>query len=136
MIRALDWPLGSTRDFISDSALVANGESIASEGKGEYMYVEGRVLGNDGTPVPNATIETWETDDHGARPRRRRRGVLHSNELHTVGFYDTQYASREKPDCRGRLKTDADGRYGYRAVVPVAYPIPGDVSNVLSPSHC
>ena len=49
-------------------ASVANGESIASEGKGDYMYVEGRVFGNDGKPVPNATIETWETDDHGACP--------------------------------------------------------------------
>ena len=45
-----------------------------------------------------------------------------------IGFYDTQYQNREKPDCRGRLHTDKDGKYGYRAVVPVAYPIPGDVS--------
>ena len=24
------------------------------------------------------------------------------------------------------MRTDADGRFGYRAIVPVAYPIPGD----------
>jgi hypothetical protein len=36
------------------------------------------------------------------------------------------------PDCRGRLKTDGDGRYGYRAIVPVAYPIPGDVRPTVS----
>ena len=53
--------------------------------------------------------------------------------LLSVGYYDTQYASREKPDCRGRLKTDSEGRFGYRAVVPVAYPIPGDVSGVVYP---
>ena len=41
------------------------GESIASEGKGEYMYVEGRVLDSSGKPVPGAVIETWETDDKG-----------------------------------------------------------------------
>ena len=35
---------------------------------------------------------------------------------------------REKPDCRGRLRTGPDGSYGYRAVVPIPYPIPGDVS--------
>jgi len=34
------------------------GESIASEGKGEYMYVEGRVLDSSGKPVPGAVIET------------------------------------------------------------------------------
>lgn len=43
------------------------------------------------------------------------------------GFYDTQYKDRSHPDCRGRLRTDKDGRFAYRAVVPVAYPIPGDV---------
>ncbi len=44
---------------------VEQGESIASEGKGEYMYVEGRVLSSDGTPISNATIESWETDSNG-----------------------------------------------------------------------
>jgi protocatechuate 3,4-dioxygenase beta subunit len=45
-----------------------------------------------------------------------------------LGFYDTQYVDRGVPDCRGRLRSDKDGKYGYRAVVPVPYPIPGDVS--------
>jgi protocatechuate 3,4-dioxygenase beta subunit len=45
--------------------LVSLGDSIASEGKGEYMYVEGRVLTTDGDPIPDATIETWETDELG-----------------------------------------------------------------------
>lgn len=43
-----------------------------------------------------------------------------------IGFYDTQYASRTVADCRGRLRSDSEGKYGYRAVVPVPYPIPGD----------
>jgi protocatechuate 3,4-dioxygenase beta subunit len=41
------------------------GESIASEGKGAYMYVEGHVRDTKGTPIPNAVIDTWETDDKG-----------------------------------------------------------------------
>lgn len=41
------------------------GESIASEGKGEYLYVEGRVLTSSGEPIPGAVIETWETDEKG-----------------------------------------------------------------------
>ncbi|EKM58029.1 uncharacterized protein PHACADRAFT_251989 [Phanerochaete carnosa HHB-10118-sp] len=92
--------------FTEDAPEVEIGESIASEGKGDYMYVEGRVLSIDGKPIPGATIETWETDGNGS--------------------YDTQYEVREKPDCRGRLRTGPDGKYGYRAVVPVSYPIPGD----------
>lgn len=41
------------------------------------------------------------------------------------GFYDTQY-SEFAQDCRGRLYSDADGKYSFRCVVPVAYPIPND----------
>lgn len=77
------------------------------------MYVEGTVRSTDGTPIPNAVIETWETDESG--------------------FYDTQYSDRDHPDCRGRLKTDKDGKFGYRAVTPVSYPIPGDVSVIFDP---
>lgn len=92
--------------YTDDAPEVEQGDSIASEGKGEYMYVEGRVLAIDGTPIAGAVVETWETDGSGT--------------------YDTQYEVREKPDCRGRLRTGPDGTYGYRAVVPVSYPIPGD----------
>ena len=46
-------------------SLVEFGESIASEGKGEYLYLEGRVLTTDSAPIAGATIETWETDQHG-----------------------------------------------------------------------
>jgi len=92
--------------FTEDAPDVGLGDSIASEGKGDYMYVEGRILDTLGKPVPNASIETWETDSEG--------------------FYDTQYSDRTKPDCRGRLRSDDQGHYGYRAIVPVGYAIPGD----------
>jgi protocatechuate 3,4-dioxygenase beta subunit len=46
---------------------VQHSESIASEGKGEYMYVEGHVRDTSGAPIPGAVIETWEADDKGQR---------------------------------------------------------------------
>ncbi|GAA6004384.1 hypothetical protein JCM10207_000696 [Rhodosporidiobolus poonsookiae] len=92
--------------FTEDAKDLTSGESIASEGKGEYMFCEGRVLDIQGNPVPNCTIETWETDDEG--------------------LYDTQYDGRTEPDCRGRLTTDANGYYSYRAILPTPYPIPND----------
>ncbi|KAG1747391.1 Intradiol ring-cleavage dioxygenase [Suillus lakei] len=92
--------------FTENAADVNFGESIASEGKGDYMYVEGRVLTTDGQPIPNAVIETWEAD--------------------ADGHYDTRFENNSHPDCRGRLRSEDDGRFGYRAVVPVAYPVPGD----------
>ena len=44
---------------------VKQGESIASEGKGDYLFLEGKVLDLHGNPIPGAIIETWETDGHG-----------------------------------------------------------------------
>lgn len=92
--------------FTEDAHDVEKGDSIASEGKGDYMYVEGRVTDIQGRAIPNAVIDTWETDGHG--------------------LYDTQYDERVGPDCRGRLRTAEDGSYAFRAVVPVSYPIPND----------
>ena len=45
--------------------VVANGDSIASEGKGDYMFVEGRVMDTKGNPIAGAIIDTWETDGSG-----------------------------------------------------------------------
>ncbi|KAI6148593.1 aromatic compound dioxygenase [Pisolithus tinctorius] len=92
--------------YTDDTVHIANGEGIASEGKGDYMYVEGQVLTTEGGPIPGAIIDTWESDSDG--------------------FYDTQYSNRSHPDCRGRLRSADDGSFGFRAIVPVAYPIPGD----------
>ncbi|KAF5393350.1 hypothetical protein D9757_000540 [Collybiopsis confluens] len=92
--------------FTEDAHEFQNGESIATEGKGDYMYVHGKILDTNGNPIPGAIIDTWETDGHG--------------------LYDTQYADRTEPDCRGRLHSAEDGSYAFRAVVPVSYPIPSD----------
>ena len=42
-----------------------------------------------------------------------------------------QHAEHTAPECRGRLRTDGEGRYGFRAIVPVPYAIPDDVGPKL-----
>lgn len=103
--------------FTEDAADIDHHGSIASEGKGEPLLVSMHVTDTHGKPVPNARVETWETD--------------------AEGFYDTQYEGREFPDCRGRLKTQNDGVCEFWAVVPVAYPIPSDgpVGSLLRSLH-
>lgn len=91
--------------FVEDAREIQNGESIASDDKGEPMIVKGRILDMEGKPIPNCLIETWETDNDG--------------------YYDTQYGEYDQ-DCRGRLRSDKDGNYAFRCVHPVAYPIPND----------
>ncbi|TXT06164.1 hypothetical protein VHUM_03637 [Vanrija humicola] len=91
--------------FIEETREIQNGEAIASDDKGEPMLIRGTVRNTKGEPISNALLETWETDHDG--------------------YYDTQYETYEV-DCRGRLRTDAEGKYLFRAILPVAYPIPND----------
>ena len=68
--------------------------------------VSGRVLDLDGKPIANAELDVWQAQ--------------------TNGLYDSQ---DEKPDelhMRGKFRTDSEGRYLLRSVVPVNYPIPSD----------
>ena len=114
---------------------VQHNESIASEGKGEYMYVEGYVRDTSGAPIPGAVIETWEADGKGEAKYQvpfHRLPRTDSSGVPQKGLYDAQYADRVVPDCRGRFVTDKGGKYGYRAVVPVAYAITEGVSFFLS----
>ncbi|KAF5363205.1 hypothetical protein D9758_008372 [Tetrapyrgos nigripes] len=72
-----------------------------------WILVRCEVL-TKGNPIPDAVIDTWETDG--------------------FGLYDNEYEVevRGEPDCRGRLRSDGEGKYAFRAVVPVSYPIPTD----------
>jgi protocatechuate 3,4-dioxygenase beta subunit len=115
-------PKGATENtvlgpfFTEDAADVALGESIVSElGEEEkWCLVKGKVTDEEGRPIEGAVIEVWETDE--------------------TGHYDTQYADREHPDYRGRLRSDKNGDFWFKAIRPVPYPIPHD-GFAPSPPH-
>jgi len=79
---------------------------IAGDAPGEPAYVFGRVLDVGGKPIAGATIDVWQTDGEG--------------------FYDVQRPGGNESYARGKFKTVADGRYGFRTVKPVSYPVPTD----------
>ncbi|KAK0444768.1 intradiol ring-cleavage dioxygenase [Armillaria borealis] len=89
-----------------DAKDLENGATIASEGKGDYMFVTGKVMDTKGNPIAGAVLDAWETDE--------------------TGLYDTQYSDRDGPDCRGKVTSAADGSYSFRAVIPIPYAIPSD----------
>lgn len=64
--------------------------------KGEPLLVTGRILSTSGEPIPNAVIDTWEAD--------------------ADGLYDVQYNNYNKPDHRGRLRSNDKGEYTFRLV--------------------
>jgi protocatechuate 3,4-dioxygenase beta subunit len=101
------------------------GGSIASEGKGEYMIVEGKILTTEGRPIAGAILDTWETDGHG----------LYDTQVYSIFYlltqessniwHNTKYTSRTEPECRGRLRSTEDGSYSFRAVVCVLSSLSG-----------
>ncbi|KAK9381377.1 Intradiol ring-cleavage dioxygenase [Kockiozyma suomiensis] len=105
-------PAGATNGTVlgpfhtHDALEYEQGESICSEGKGEPCLVRITVKDTQGRPVVGVTVDIWETDD--------------------TGHYDTQYADRAGPDCRGVLVSDAEGVIVFKAIRPVPYPIPHD----------
>jgi protocatechuate 3,4-dioxygenase beta subunit len=92
--------------YTDDAKDVANGESIASPGKGEICLVLATVKDTKGQPIEGAKIDIWETDGNG--------------------LYDNQYDVRDGPDMRGRLTSNKDGKFYFKCVKPVSYPIPDD----------
>lgn len=82
------------------------GATISQDGRGEPAVVTGRVLSVDGTPIPGALLDIWETNENG--------------------LYEQQDPNQPDMNLRGKFRTDAEGRYRFVAIKPVSYPIPDD----------
>ncbi|ASN20156.1 dioxygenase family protein [Arthrobacter sp. YN] len=83
------------------------GDDISPESEGPRCVVSGRIRAVDGTPIPNAAIDIWQAD--------------------TKGFYDVQQpAIQSVGNGRALLRSDAEGRFHFRSVIPMHYPIPTD----------
>ncbi len=79
----------------------------AGEPLGERIIVEGRVLGDDGRPVPQTLVEIWQANAAG---RYRHKIDQHAAPL------DPNFSGA------GRTVTDDDGRYRFVTIRPGAYP--------------
>ncbi len=105
-------PSGATESTVLGPFYVAGapekplGANIAEGVEGEPTYFSGRVRALDGKPIAGATLDLWSTDG--------------------AGWYDVQLQGDKGMRARGKIKTDADGRYGFWTIKPVSYPIPTD----------
>jgi hydroxyquinol 1,2-dioxygenase len=73
---------------------------------GTPALVSGRVLDLDGEPIEDALLDVWQTQSNG--------------------LYDSQDQSLGELHMRGKFRTDAEGRFLIRTVLPVNYPILSD----------
>jgi catechol 1,2-dioxygenase len=85
----------------------AMGDTISLDGKGESCLFEGRVLDLHGNPIEGAVVDVWSDN--------------------ADGFYDVQQPGVQPEwNNRGVFRTGPDGRYWFRGIKPVSYPIPDD----------
>jgi len=89
------------------------------EAQGERIIVQGRVLDEDGRPVPHTMIELWQANAAG---RYNHPGDTHDAPL-DPGFRGA-----------GRVFTDGEGRYRFITIKPGAYPW-GNHHNAWRPNH-
>ncbi|HZR95068.1 MAG TPA: protocatechuate 3,4-dioxygenase subunit beta [Gaiellaceae bacterium] len=79
----------------------------AGEPLGERIIVHGRVLDDDGRPIPNALVEVWQANAAGR--------YRHDVDRHPAPL-DPNFSGA------GRCLTDGDGRYRFTTIKPGAYP--------------
>lgn len=79
---------------------------VDDELEGDPLVISGTVRSLDGSPLPGAKLDVWQTAPNG--------------------LYGIQDADQSEMNLRGIFTADEDGRYEIRTVRPVPYPIPGD----------
>lgn len=92
--------------YVPGAPLREWGADLAEQEAGAPAWIAGQVLGLQGEAIAGAELDVWQNGD---------------NRLYAVQDDDA-------PDdhLRGRFRTDREGRFAFRAVRPVPYPIPDD----------
>ena len=81
-------------------------EEYEGMGDGDVLFVRGRVTSTDGTPLPAAVVDIWQTGPDGG--------------------YDI-WDPRQPPfNFRGRFHPGEDGAYEFQTMVPKPYTVPTD----------
>lgn len=104
-------PDGATETTVLGPFYVQNppekpdGADISGGEGGEPLHVEAEVTAPDGTPLADAWVDVWQSDDDG--------------------FYDVQKPGSDA-NLRARFRTDSQGKVRFWTIVPAFYPIPDD----------
>jgi catechol 1,2-dioxygenase len=85
-------------------ASIARGEEASAPG--QALWVSGQVRDDEGRALAGAVVDVWQ-----ASP---------------VGLYENQDQRQPDMNLRGRFRTDPQGRFDFRSVRPVGYPVPVD----------
>jgi protocatechuate 3,4-dioxygenase beta subunit len=92
--------------YRQDAPTMKLGDTIVSKSPAPQICLYGKVVDSAGKGIANALVQVWEPDE--------------------TGNYDLQKHDPSEMDLRGCFRTDAEGRYYFRAVCPLGYMIPMD----------
>jgi len=101
-----------------DADLTKNGRK-SGEPLGERIVVTGRVLDEDGRPLPHTLIEIWQANAAGR--------YIHKVDQHDAPLDPNFFGG-------GRCVSDGEGRYRFSTIKPGAYPW-GNHHNAWRPQH-
>ncbi|WP_111497557.1 MULTISPECIES: protocatechuate 3,4-dioxygenase subunit beta [Marinobacter] len=101
-----------------DNDLTRNGR-VNGEPLGERIIVTGRVLDENGNPVPNTLVEVWQANAAGR--------YVHERDQHDAPLDPNFLGS-------GRCLTNDKGEYRFMTIKPGAYPW-GNHPNAWRPNH-
>jgi len=91
----------------AESPHTESGDSIVrSPTPGRPLRVSGRVQDRHGQPIGGAEVDVWQSAPNG--------------------LYENQDHAQAEMNLRGRLLTDAEGRFCFESVKPGGYPVPID----------
>ena len=87
-------------------APLSEGETRMDDGtqEGEVMWLTGQVRDTNGKPIAGAIVDVWHADTKG-----------------NYSYFDT---TQSEYNLRRRIRTDAEGRYRARSIVPCGYGCP------------
>jgi protocatechuate 3,4-dioxygenase beta subunit len=90
-----------------NSPRTPNGGSILrSETPGPALFASCRIRDPQGRPLAGVEVDVWQSSP--------------------VGLYENQDPQQADMNLRGKLTTDAEGRFWFRSVKPAGYPVPTD----------
>jgi catechol 1,2-dioxygenase len=92
--------------YVEGSPWRSNGDAITDDLETQPLLLTGHVRDTAGRPLSGATVDVWQNA--------------------TNRLYAVQDAAQSPENLRGRFRTEGDGRFDFRTVRPVDYPIPDD----------
>jgi protocatechuate 3,4-dioxygenase beta subunit len=93
--------------YVENAPRYPKGGNICLDGKGEPVWVYGKVTDAKGRAIAGATLDVFQANDEG--------------------FYDVQQKGiQPEMNLRGIFTSEQDGSYAIRTVYPRYYPIPFD----------